>query len=199
MTKTEFLKKLEKELSAIKTDERKKSLSFYNEFIDDGIESGLTEDQAIAQMESVPIIADDIISDAFARGGLKQKRKPFPIALIILGSPLWISLLVAFVAIVVAVGATIFSVYITLWLVIISLFAVVLSLLVSGIVGIIGFFVLIFSYQATAFMFLGASFICIALGMIFYFPVLQLAKWLIQGTISAWKNMVNTVSKRKAK
>lgn len=203
MTKTEFLKKLSRELSALKRDERKKSLSYYDEFIDDGVESGLTEDQAIAQMESVAIIAEGIISDASARGALKPKRKPLPIVLIILGSPLWISLGGAlgavFLAVCVSVGAVILSIYVVLWAVILSLFVAVLSLIASGFMGIFAFFVHVFSYPATAFMFFGAGLISIAVGVIFYFPIFQLAKWLVQGTVSAWKHMWSRILKRRAK
>lgn len=213
MTKNEFLRELSKKLSNLKKDEREKSLSYYNEFIDDSIESGLNEEDTIATMD-VASIAKGILGEASVNGTPKQKRKSFLTVLIILGSPLWLTLLVAFAsialalcisvfAVILAVAITIFALYISLWAVIISLFAVVLSLVLGGIGGIVGFFVFIFYNTPIAFLNLGAGFACIALGMLSYLGVLQLTKWFIRGTVYVWRNMVNAISntmiKRRAK
>ena len=53
MTKQEFLNELKNQISEYPSEETKQSLEYYSEMIDDRIEEGMTEAEAIASMGAV--------------------------------------------------------------------------------------------------------------------------------------------------
>lgn len=126
MNKTEFLLALTEGLSALPWDEVDERRTFYNEMIDDRMEEGLSEEEAVAAMGDINGIISQIMSEVplsqLVRYRMKTARKPDPwnAALLILGSPVWVPLLVAAFA----VGL---SLYLVLWSVIISFWAVFAS------------------------------------------------------------------------
>lgn len=123
MTKQDYLNELKNRLSVISGEDLDEQLSFYSEMIDDRIEDGLSEDEAVAQIGTPEEAVSQILSDYPLAKIVKEKIRPkrklrlWETILIIVGSPVWLSLLIAFIAV-------IFSVYIALWAVIISLWAV---------------------------------------------------------------------------
>lgn len=122
MTKLEFISSLNEKLSGLPEDEVKERLNFYSEMIEDKIEDGICEEEAIAQIGTTDEIAELIISEIpftkIAKDKIKRKRtfKIWETVLLVLGSPIWLSLLISLFAIV-------FSVYIVLWTVVICLWA----------------------------------------------------------------------------
>ena len=129
MTKDRFLCLLQDRLCALPQDEIEERLGFYNEAIEDRMEEGLSEEDAVFSMGTVDEIVAQIISDC----GIilpKRHRKAWEIVLLVLGSPLWLSLLISVIAVVVAV-------YVSLWAVIVSLWAVFLSLSVCVAAGLL--------------------------------------------------------------
>ena len=60
MTKQEFLNELKNQISEYPSEETKQSLEYYSEMIDDRIEEGMTEAEAIASMGAVGAIAQQI-------------------------------------------------------------------------------------------------------------------------------------------
>lgn len=76
MSKKEFMKKLSRALKALPAGEREKTLSYYDELIEDRREAGCTEEQAVDALGSVQGIADEIISDAVANGTRLKKGMP---------------------------------------------------------------------------------------------------------------------------
>ncbi len=122
MNKREFLDALKKSLVGLPDDDVQKSLDFYSEMIDDRIEDGLSEEYAVSQIGNIEDIAKQILVDIPITKLVKQKMRPKhrigagEIILLILGSPIWLSLLIAAIAVV-------FSVYVSLWSVVVSLWA----------------------------------------------------------------------------
>ena len=140
MNKQVFLEQLRKELSGLPQDDIEERLAFYSEMIDDRVEEGLTEDEAVAAVGSVCEIAVQTVADtpftkiAKERVTPKRKLKAWEIVLLALGSPIWLSLGIA-------AAAVIFSLYVVLWSLIVSLWAIfgavagcVLGCMTSGIV-----------------------------------------------------------------
>ncbi len=132
---------MRKGLCGLPQDDIEERLTFYSEMIDDRIEEGFSERQAVLQIGSVDEIVKQSVSDipltklVKEKIAHKKKLKDLEIVLIVLGSPIWISLLIAAFAVV-------FSLYISLWSVIISLWAVFVSLVgcaFGGIAAGIGF------------------------------------------------------------
>lgn len=92
--KKKFLKELDIRLSNLPKSEREKSLNFYEEIIDDKIEEGLTEQEAVESLGSIDEIAADILENSPVDEQQTTQRKGFPlaarIALLIFLSPLWL-------------------------------------------------------------------------------------------------------------
>lgn len=129
MTKQEFLTRLEEELSGLPQEDIAERLAFYGEMIEDRMEEGASEEEAVAGIGPVDAVAKQIIDEIpigkLVRERVKSKRRmgAGEIILLILGSPVWLSLLIA-------AFAVILSVYIVIWAVIISMWAVFAALVV---------------------------------------------------------------------
>ena len=147
MTKQEFLSALEKELSPLSRRERRDRLAFYGEIIADRIEEGCSEEEVIRDIGTPDEVGSQIRTEAkrserscaiarlIARTeqrserGAGLPREKISALLVILGSPIWASLLVA-------AAAVLFSVYISLWAVVISVWAVCASLAAVGVASV---------------------------------------------------------------
>lgn len=113
MSKQEFLVQLRKRLSGLPQDDLEERISFYSEMIADRMEEGLSEKEAVLSVGSV-----DKIAGVLAPVKKKTKRlKAVEIVLLVLGSPVWLALLIV-------AAAVVFSFYVSVWAVIISLWAV---------------------------------------------------------------------------
>ena len=121
MSKQEFLEALKKSLSGLPLGDVEERLNFYSEMIDDRIEEGRTQEQAVAEIGSVDDIAREIIADVplarIARERIKPKRRPgvLEIVLLVLGVPIWLSLLIAAFAVVLSLYAAVWSLAVSLW------------------------------------------------------------------------------------
>lgn len=130
MNKIQFLLELDKKLSSLPVQEKEERLRFYSEMIEDRTEEGLTEDEAVAAIGTVQDIGAQIIAEYPTQvTTTNKKRSALTILLLILGSPVWISLLAAAFAVVL-------SLYISLWAVVISLWAGFVSVAACGIAGV---------------------------------------------------------------
>ena len=125
MVRKEFNKRLRKSLKGLNKQERQEVIDYYNEMIDDSIESGKTEEQAIEELGSPEDLAKKILSENYPvepisadKGSGKKKKsglKPLWILLIIIGSPLWLGLAIGAAGLIVGlvvggVGATVYGV-----------------------------------------------------------------------------------------
>lgn len=137
MNKQEFLAELRKGLSGLPQDDIEERLAFYNEMLEDRIEEGFSEEEAVAAAGSVEEIVgqavDDIPLAKIAKERIRPKRrlKAWEIVLLALGSPVWLSLGIAAAAVVLAI-------YVSLWAVIVSLWAVFGALAVCAIASVPG-------------------------------------------------------------
>lgn len=134
MNKSEFLAELAIKLKGLPEENIKESLLFYNEIIEDRVEDGILEQDAICELGSIDGIACQIITDIPVSTLFKEKIKSnraltaWEIVLLILGSPIWLSILIALIA-------SVLSIYISLWAVIISLWAVEVSFIACSLAG----------------------------------------------------------------
>lgn len=132
MKKEEFLDKLRKGLSGLPKNDIEERLNFYGEMIDDRIEEGLSEEQAVAKIGSVDAVVSQIIADTPLKKIVKEKiqiKRKFSVleaVLLILGSPIWLSLIITAFAVVLPL-------YVLLWILPWILFV---SLLFGGLSGI---------------------------------------------------------------
>ena len=179
MNKIGFILELKDKLSALPKSEVEERLSFYCEMIEDRIEDGLSEEEAVEEIGTVDEIAKQIASEIplskIVKDGIKPKRKMTvaEIVLLILGAPLWLPLLIAVVSVIA-------SVYLAIWSVVISFWAVDISLLVSGLVTIIYGFVAIFGGNVTSGLAaIGASVSAIGLSVLLFYGCRLLTSGLV--------------------
>ena len=184
MNKQEFIKKLKEMLSDLPEKEINERIEFYSEMIDDRIEDGLTEEQAIKDIGTVEEVAKQIIDEIplfkiikhklkkskAKNATTKRKRTWWEIPLIAVGSPIWFSLLISFFAV-------IFSLYISLWAVIISLFAVDLSLLLSGLAIIPGVLFIFTESLSVGLLIIAGGIMCMGLSILFFYVCKYTAKF----------------------
>ncbi len=182
MNKQEFLNELKSKLNGIPKREIDDRISFYSEMLDDQVEEGLSEEEAVSRLGSIQDIVKQITADIPLSKLVKEKitvnRKltATEIALLALGSPIWLSLLIV-------VFAVFISIYVVAWSLIISLWAIEFSLSACSLGGAIAFFVFIAKGNAiSAFAILGAGTVCIGLAILGFFACKYLTKTIVKLT-----------------
>ncbi len=139
MIKSEFLITLEKRLSHLPKVDVDKTLEYYSEMIDDLVDELEDEEKAVESLGSVDNIAKEITADIPMTKLIKEKVKPkhklswWEITLLVVGSPLWLSLLISLFAVVLSLYICIWAVVISLYAVVVALFGAFLGLIVFGI------------------------------------------------------------------
>jgi uncharacterized membrane protein len=176
MNRAEFLRLLRERLKSLPQSEIEKSIGYYSEIIDDKVEDGMTEEEAVAGLDGVDAIAEKIMYDmplpVLIKARKKTKWNAVQIILVILGFPVWFPLLMAFLSVVL-------SFYIVIWSVFISLYAAVLAFAVSGLAS-IAFSPAFFATNVPAGLFvLGCGFILVALAIFTFHPITMAAKEVI--------------------
>ena len=139
MTKREFLSRLNEGLSGLPQEDAAGRLAFYSEMIDDRIEDGLSEEEAVAGIGPVEKIVAQIIEETPLTTLAKEKLRPkrrlrvWETVLLVLGSPLWLSLLLTAFAVVLTVYLAIWVLVLSLWIVDLAFFAAFLGGLIAGV------------------------------------------------------------------
>lgn len=197
MNRQEFLEELRKGLSGLPKDDINERLSFYSEAIEDRMEEGVSEEEAVLAVGSVSEIVEQIVSDIpfakIAKERIKTKRhlKAWEIVLLALGSPIWLSL-------VVAVFAVIFSLYIVLWSLIISLWSVFASVVACGVGGIaVGIGLAFFGNTLTGIAIVGAGLFCTGLSIFLFLLSKNTTKGILLLTKKNILSIKNKILKRE--
>ena len=174
MNKREFLEALAAQLASLTEEDQEQSLAFYAEMIDDCAESGASEEEVIALLDPVEVITGEILQNIPARKRSPRRLRGWEIALLILGAPVWLPLLLA--AAVVAV-----ALLIVLWSLIAAMWATAAGFVVSAPVSIIAAGVALFRWN------LLRSTMCVGTGLVMAgFAILLLfATW--RATRGAWR------------
>ena len=134
MTRTQFLEGLRQELNGLPKQEIEQTLHYYTEIIADRMEEGMTEEQAVAKMEPMHVIAKRVLTDFKGNTMTKRKVSGFLIALLILGFPLWFPLILT--------GAVLMVVVLTLvWVLVLTLWSICLGLFSGGMAAIVTLFI----------------------------------------------------------
>ena len=132
MLKIAFLADLKERLYGMPQEEIEERLSFYNEMINDRMEEGLSEEDVMSTIPGEPLPEPVPMPDYAAFQPLEypvEDVKPekslngLKTAFLLLGFPIWGSLLIAAFAIVFALIVSLFAVVISFWAVAISLAA----------------------------------------------------------------------------
>ncbi|MCI8520254.1 MAG: DUF1700 domain-containing protein [Clostridia bacterium] len=181
MNKQEFLKRLTSALAGLPQEEVKKTVDYYSEIIDDAVEDGKDESEIISGFDSVEEIAERVINETPIRKFVSEDVKKRNISvgavvLIIVGSPLWLPILIA-------IFAVLFSIYIAIWSVIISLFAVFGALALSAVAMIILAPIMVFVRPVKAIFAFGLALLCAGLSVFMFYVSVWSAKLIIRFTV----------------
>ena len=161
MNKANFLSALSAALRDLPKKDRKKTLDFYGELIDDRLEEGLTEESVFAEIGTPEEIAAQVLSELPTRP--RKKISWGIVLLLILGFPLWLPLLITVAALLLTA--------------VIVLFSVELTFAACGIAGVLGGLVLLFllkPYAALAM--IGPGLVCLGLAIPLGFLCILTAK-----------------------
>ncbi|WP_086314383.1 hypothetical protein A5821_001949 [Enterococcus sp. 7F3_DIV0205] len=136
MNKQEFLYQLKEGLIRLDEVEKSQFIHYYDELIEDYLEDGASEEEAVEKLGKPSVIASKILEDAFEEGDFQPRKKvsPLIVVLLILGFPLWGSLLIALIAM-------ILSAYIVIWCLPFS----------TGVFAVVGLVASVFSMFASIF------------------------------------------------
>lgn len=140
MTKMEFILSLQERLSNLPQEDVAEHLAFYVEMIEDRMEDGISEEEAVSAVGTVDKIAMQIVDDIPLAKIAKKKIMPkrrfrvWEVVLLALGFPVWFSLAVALLSVVLAVYASLWAVIVSLWSGFVSLCACAIGGIVMGVV-----------------------------------------------------------------
>ncbi|WP_270403816.1 DUF1700 domain-containing protein [Candidatus Collinsella stercoripullorum] len=128
MTRDEFLDRLGELLACLPADQVEETRQFYAEAIADRMEDGMSEQEAVAAIGAPGAVAEAVLDDlpAVPRAIAKTRRRSTVLlwVLTVVGSPVWVPLLLAFVAVALSVYACIWVLALCVWIVAAALGAV---------------------------------------------------------------------------
>ena len=188
MNKQEFFARLRKGLSGLPQDEIEERITFYGEMIEDGIEEGLSEEEAVAAVGSVDEIVKQTVAEIplskIAKERIKPKRrlKAWEIVLLVIGSPIWLSLGIAALSVILVL-------YVSLWAIMVSLWGVFAELVVLSVACVpISILLLANGGVASGLMTLSAGIVCAGLAIFMFFGCREATKGILAFTkeITVW-------------
>ena len=185
MSKQAFLVQLRKGMSGLPQEDVEERVMFYSEMIDDRMEEGLSEEEAVAEIGAAQEIAAQVVAEIplgkIAKERMKATRqlRVGEIVLLALGAPIWLSLGIA-------AFAVIFSLYISFWAVIISLWAVFVSFIACSVGGVLACVGLTVSgNSASGLAMLAAGIVCAGFAIFAFYG----CKAVTDGTVMLTKKM----------
>ena len=102
MNKEEFLNALRSNLKGLPSDEIEERISFYDEMIEDIMEEGKTEEEAVESIGDMGVVVSKIADDTKMSSLVKERMKPrrsiraWEVILIVLGFPIWLPFVIVF-------------------------------------------------------------------------------------------------------
>lgn len=168
MNKHEFFGLLFRRLNKLPQSEIQKTVDYYNEIICDRMEDGMTEEEAVAALGNIDEIISNVMYEQPIQNLIKasvtgtEDKKHMNIGwliLLIVGSPIWLSLTLAFLSVMLAV-------YIVVWTMVFVVYVTSASFAIAGVTSVIGGLIFFAFYPApTAICTIGIGFVCAALAI----------------------------------
>lgn len=185
MNKQEFLAALRTALSGLPQDDAEERIAFYAEMLDDRMEEGVSEEEAVSEIGTVDEIRAQLVSEIPLPKLVREKVRPkralraWELVLLILGFPLWFPLLIA-------AGAVVLALYIVAWALIVSLWAIEVSLW-GCVLGGLAAAAVFFARGSTlpALMMLGIALLVAGLSILLFFGCVAASKGILRLTKKA--------------
>lgn len=186
MLRNEYLDTLRTRLNENEIPNIDGMIEFYGEMIDDRMEDGMNEEEAVAAMEDIdhivaqakldrplPALMLDKVKESHKKAD-KSSKGGLWIALAIIGFPVWFPLVITFLSVV-------FTLYISLWAIVISIYAVEFALGISAVACFLGGFAVVFGLipLASALALWGAGILLAGLTLLLWKPIIAATKGMI--------------------
>ena len=174
MNKVEFLNELEGRLQGLPREEIRERINFYDELIQDMVEEGKTEEEAINSFGGIDEVVRTIAGNTKMSSLVKERIRPkrqisaFEIILLIIGFPLWFPLLITFLVL-------LFVGYLLLWVLAFVTYAVEFAFVSAGFGGLYA----VFNPNSSIFMnygYLGIYLVIIGISFLFIGVVIGATK-----------------------
>ena len=197
MDKTEFLNSLQKKISVLPRQDVEKTLEYYSEMIEDYIETGYSQEEAVAQMGSVNAVAAQILANAQdsnyeAPYVQKQKKNGLTVWLLILGFPLWFPLFITVFCLLLTAAIVIGTLAMVVpWSLVVSFGAAALGLLVATAVILVG------EGIGAAALVLGTAFVLAALCIFSLWAALRLSALAAKGIGAMFRGFFKLIFGRR--
>ena len=181
MSRDAFIGELRHRMAGLPQQTVERTVEYYSELIADSVEDGLTEEEAVARLGSLDEIVASVVKDTpltqIVQTRVQERKKKgssgWVIALLILGAPVWLPLLIAALAVA-------FALFVALWAVVIALWAVVAAVILTGFVALVaGVVELCRLHLAQGLVLLGGGLMCLGLCALLFL----LMKLLTVGTV----------------
>lgn len=163
MNKKDFIGALTDRLGEIPQAELERSVEYYSEMIDDRIEDGMSEEEAVAQIGSVDDAVSEVLSGISLPKLIKNKASRHKSSsaaqtvLAVLTFPIWFPIMLTAIILFI----TFFILIITL---VIALSTIPFSFGISALAALIGFVVLLFTARGpSASLLLGGGLVCLGI------------------------------------
>ena len=192
MTKEQFLRELQNRLSFLPSTEVAPFISYYREMIEDRMEEGMSEADAVAGLGDigriVEVIQYEMPVTSLVVSSVREKTneakakaesrwpawgKGLVIALLIIGSPIWVSLLIAGLGLLVGLLAAKLAI-------IVAVAAVVLAMAVGSVAALVIGCANLFSQPAAGIALIGAGLLGVGLTILAYLLAVIIIKGIIQ-------------------
>lgn len=179
MNRNEYIDSIKEKLKGLPDADIEKAVEYYEEAIDDRLEDGLTEDQAINSIGTPDEIAEKILMEFPITKIVAAKTKPkralrvWEIILLIIGSPIWLTL-----AIMLFIAAL--FVVIMFFVAIIVIVVCLLAVLVGGFGGVVTCIAQLIRYGNLDVMTLGLSLVTLGAGVFLLIPTKNFVVWLFE-------------------
>lgn len=181
MKKTEFLSELAAHLKKLPPEERERTVEYYREMLEEAMEDGKTEEEAVAMIGLPETVAAEVLHAAAEKAEetekpVRKKVNGWKILCIVLLSPIWLPVLCTLAALVIALFCVVWAIVAAFW----SVFAAVaVSALAALVTAVGGFFIGGVWYGM---LFLGGACVCAAFAILFFFVSLWITRAILSLT-----------------
>ena len=201
MSRDAFIGELRHRMAGLPQEAVDRTVEYYSELIADSVEDGLGEEEAVSRLGSLDEIVANVVKETpltqIVQTRVQETKKKggsgWVIALLILGAPVWLPVLIA-------VSAVLFALFIVLWAVVIALWAAVLGVILAGVAAMAaGVFELVRLHVPQGLVLLGGGLVCLGLCALLYL----LMKLITVGTVKlckwVWTGIKSLFVGKKAK
>ena len=195
MNKEEFLNRLREALKGLPAAETEKSALYYAEILDDRMEDGMSEVEAVASLGAPEEVAENLKLELPLGTLVRSKMSGSgmgagTVVLLVLGSPVWLPLLLAGLAVALSLA-------VSLWAIVLSLWTVVLALMLMLPLSVVGAAMKWANFPAEAVFLLGAACVSGRLAIPAFFFMRKATEWCGKMTMAGVKGIKRLLIGRK--